>query len=111
MEFRSSITNEMVIVKAVRASHLPLQHSKGLRCRVSAKISLLQYQLRPTQVSDTDINIETDFLTWQIYYTVTKSCACVHIIVKQGEEQAFGHFKRRQFVPLKELILNYLLGG
>lgn len=40
MEFRSSITNEMVIVKAVRASHLPLQYSKGLRYRVSAKILL-----------------------------------------------------------------------
>lgn len=88
MEFRSSITNEMVIVKAVRASHLPLQHSKGLRCRVSAKIFLLQYQLRPTEVSDTDINIETDFLKWQIYYTVTKSCACVHIIKSSKERNS-----------------------
>jgi len=62
MEFRSSITNEMVIVKAVRASHLPPQHSKALRCRVSAKIFLLQYQLRPTEVLAAAISIATDFL-------------------------------------------------
>lgn len=62
MEFRSSITNEMVIVEAVRANHLPLQHSKGLRCRVSAKIFLLQYQLRPSEISATAISIVTDFL-------------------------------------------------
>lgn len=109
MEFRSSITNEMVIVKAVRASHLPPQHSKGLRRRVSPKIFLLRYQLRPTEVSATDINITTDFLKWQASFT--KLWLCLYTEVKQGEEQPFNNFKRSQFVPLKELILNYLLRG
>lgn len=75
MEFRSSITNEMVIVKAVRANHLPPQHSKGLRCR----IFLLQYQLKLTGVAATDIKVTTNFLKRQIYYTWLQKAVLVSI--------------------------------
>ena len=51
-----------------------------------AKIFLLQYQLTPTEVSATDINTAADFLKWEIYYVVAKTCACVHI-VKSSEEK------------------------
>lgn len=88
MEFRSSITNEMVIVKAVRASHLPQQCSKGLRYRVSERYSVVQYQLGPREGSVTDINIATDFPKRQTHYMGTKCCACVHGVKSSKESNS-----------------------